>query len=97
MNSIIGIEKDLVSELGFVLVHDGQHNPGRFPDKPEEIRHFIRRYRRGDLEVIVSHDLRGGRGDIVRLEWSHGKSRERFREGGRPHKNSRVFFTSEVS
>lgn len=31
--------------LGFVLIHDGQRNPGQFNLPPEEIRCFTRKYR----------------------------------------------------
>lgn len=31
--------------LGFVLIHDGQRNPGQFNLPPEEVKFFTRKYR----------------------------------------------------
>lgn len=87
------MERDLVQVLGFELVHDGQRNPDRFHSPPEDVRSFIRRYRKGDLEITFWHDLRRKTGDIVKFEW-HGM-KENFRLSNRRHKNGRDNFVLE--
>ena len=38
------LEKTLI-KAGFVLIHDGQRNPGQFKLPPEEVKCFVRKYR----------------------------------------------------
>ena len=60
----------VIMKSGFVLVHDGQRNPGQFILPPEEIKCFTRKYRlKSDGEflntwIVFKYDQRSQMADF---------------------------------
>jgi hypothetical protein len=65
------------------LVHNGQQNPdGQYQFKPEEVKRFTRKYRKGDRYIVFFYDLTKPMAD-VRIQYANGgaegnKKEERF-------------------
>lgn len=72
-------------QVGFVLVHDGQRNPGQFKLAPEDVRYYTKKYRwRIDGQFVNTwltfvYDMRKGEVD-VEVSYKEPKSQRTRRE-----------------